>query len=118
MNHTAITGRREFDLGNSLPLDSIEESVIGGEFRKASGYESIGDPVPVAAPRFRRSRDQLAQMTIFPVNVRSLMDGVIDLEESVGLAAHRTVTEQSSGDDRVLHSRQTSHGIADCTYNV
>ena len=36
---------------------------------------------------------------------------MIDLEKRVGLAAHAPVTEQRSSDDRVLHFRQTSHGI-------
>ena len=36
---------------------------------------------------------------------------MIDLEKRVGLATHCAVTEQCPDDDRVLHFRQTSHGI-------
>jgi hypothetical protein len=40
---------------------------------------------------------------------------MVDLEKRVGLAAHRSVTEQRSDDNRVLHFRQTSHGITHLT---
>src|SRR5438128_1709024 len=43
---------------------------------------------------------------------------MVDLKECVGLAAHRTVTQQGADDDVALLFRQTSHGIADCTDGV
>src|SRR6266480_3871694 len=36
---------------------------------------------------------------------------MVDLEKRVGLATHRTVSEQRPDDDLMLHFRQTSHGI-------
>ena len=43
---------------------------------------------------------------------------MVDLEKRVGLAAHAAVTEQTSNDDRVLHFRQTSHGITQLTASL
>jgi len=57
-------------------------------------------------------------MSVLPIDIASLMDGVIDLKKRVGLAAHRSVTEKTSDDELVLHSRQTSHGIAHRTHEV
>ncbi len=40
---------------------------------------------------------------------------MVDLEKRVGLATHRTVSEQRPDDDLMLHFRQTSHGITQLT---
>ena len=60
----------------------------------------------------------LSELVELPVNVPTLTDGMIDLEKSVGPAAHRAVTQQGADDDLALHFRQTSHGVAHCTHRV
>src|SRR5206468_6546116 len=74
--------------------------------------------VTVARPFLRRGPDQLSKMSILPVDIAPLVDRVIDLEKRVGLAAHASVTEKTSDNDRVLHFRQTSHGITQLTMRI
>ena len=57
-------------------------------------------------------------MSIFPVDVASLMERVVDLEKRVGLAAHRSIAEQRADDELTLRFRQTSHGITQLTASL
>jgi len=40
---------------------------------------------------------------------------MVDLEKRVGLAAHAPIAEKTPDNDRILHFRQTSHGITQLT---
>jgi hypothetical protein len=106
--------RTEYDLRNPLPPRLIEQSVIKSQLRKAPGHESTSDPIPVAFPQLRRCGNQRFQMSVLPIDIELLVNGVVDFKKCVGLAAHCTVTHQGSDDDFLLHSRQTSHGVAHC----
>jgi hypothetical protein len=84
----------ELELWDPLPTCPVEQLVVRSQLRKRASDESVRDSRPVAKSSLRWCSYQLREMSIFPVDIASLVRRMVDLEKRVGLAAHCTVAEQ------------------------
>src|ERR1700730_2241385 len=90
---------------------SVKQPKYRSQLRSTERRKPVGDSPTVAVPRSGRRPHQASQQLKLPVDIAFLMYGVIDLQERVGLAAHRSVTQEGAENERPLRFRQTSHGI-------
>ena len=119
INHTARARLESSSVPrHGLPSTFVEGVEVRCQRRKAPGHETIRDAVAVSGSLLGWCSHELGQLTVLPVNVAPLRRRMIDLEKRVGLAAHRTIAEKAPDDDRMLHFRQTSHGITHLTVPV